>query len=108
MAAGIPIVNAGSIITCAHGGLATAIAPCYRVRVDGQSVVTIASPFGISGCVVAAQSGQSPCLTGEFTDGASRVTAGGVPLVLESSMSACEPSGSPMMVATVQSRVKAV
>lgn len=80
--------------------------PFPRVMVSGQPVVTIASPYSIAGCTMPPPTaGNGPCVTGQWMTGATRVFAGGVPVLTQAGASVCVPTGTPMQVVVVQPRV---
>ena len=47
-----PVVHLGATVTCTHAGPATPAAPFPRVLVSGQPVVTLATPYVITGCAL--------------------------------------------------------
>lgn len=99
-----PILHLGATVTCAHGGQATPTAPMPRVLVSGQPVATIAAPYAIAGCPFPPASG-GPCVTGQWVVGATRVLAGGVPLVIQTGTAICAPTGVPLLPLVAQARV---
>lgn len=101
-----PVLHLGATVLCTHAGQATPTAPCPRVTVSSQPVVTLASPYAIAGCGLTG-TGTPPCVTGQFVMGASRVMAAGAPVVTMASQSVCVPTGSPMLPLTAQTRVLA-
>ena len=100
-----PILHLGATILCSHGGQATPVSPFPRVTVGGQPVVTVASPFIVAGCPFVTPGGNGPCVTANFVTAAARVTAGGVPVLLQDGVSVCTPTGTPLIPAVVQPRV---
>ena len=101
-----PILHLGATVLCNHAGQATPTAPSPRVSVSGQPVITLASPYAIAGCGLTGTP-TPPCATGQFVMGASRVMAGGAPVVTLVSQSVCIPTGTPMMPVMAQTRVLA-
>ncbi len=101
-----PIVHLGATVMCTHAGPATPTAPLPRVLVSGQPVVTLATPYVITGCALTG-SGAPPCVTGQWVVGAVRVLAGGVPLAVQTGTSIATPTGSPMLPLVVQPRALA-
>lgn len=99
------VLHAGAPVTCSHGGQATPTSPVPRVRVMNQPVATIAPPYNIAGCTFSPPAGNGPCVTGQWTMGAVRVKALGQPLALQSGVSTCVPTGTPMLPLVVQTRV---
>jgi len=47
-----------------------------------------------------------PCATAQFVTAATRVRAGGVPVLLQDSQSTCVPTGTPLNIVVTQVRVK--
>jgi hypothetical protein len=74
------------------------------VTVSGQPLVTIASPYAVTGCALTGTP-TPPCVTGQWLVGAVRVLAGGVPVALLSGGSTCIPTGTPLLTLTAQLRV---
>lgn len=103
------LLHLGATVMCSHGGQATPTAPFARVMLSGQPVTTLAAPYAIAGCSMPPPSaGNGPCVTGQWLVGATRVFAGGQPVLLQSSTSICAPTGTPMMVSVTQARVSGV
>lgn len=100
-----PVLHLGATILCSHGGQAMPAAPFPRVTVSGQPVVTIASPWLVAGCPFVTPGGNGPCVTASFVTAATRVLAGGAPVLLQDSVSVCAPTGTPLIAAVVQPRV---
>jgi len=99
-------VQLGATVICAHAGQATPTTPNPRVLLGGQPVVTLTSPWVIAGCALTGTSAP-PCATAQFVVGATRVLAGGVPVVVQSGTSICVPTGTPLQVLVTQLRVTA-
>ena len=100
------LVHVGAVVTCSHGGQAQPTVSCPRVLVGGQPVVTQPPPYTISGCPQPPPSaGPGPCVSGQWTVAALRVSAVGQPVVLSDSTGVCVPAGS-LTVVTTQMRVK--
>jgi hypothetical protein len=100
-----PVLHVGATVLCSHGGQATPTAPSPRVSVSAQPVATLAAPYAVAGCPFVPTAGNGPCATGQWTSGATRVLAGGVPLVLQSGSSTCVPTGTPLVPVAAQARV---
>lgn len=101
-----PILHLGATVLCLHGGQATPMSPFPRVLVGGQPVVTLASPYAIAGCAMPPPlAGNGPCVTGQWITGATRVLAGGIPVLTQAGSSVCVPTGTPMQAVVVQPRV---
>jgi hypothetical protein len=100
-----PLLHLGATVMCSHGGQATPLTPFPRVTVSGQPVVTVSSPYAIAGCGFVPSAGNGPCTTANFVTSATRVLAGGVPVLLQDSVSVCVPTGTPTIATVVQTRV---
>lgn len=100
------LVHVGATVLCAHGGQAQPTVPQPRVLVSGQPVVTLASPYVVAGCgFPPPPAANGPCLTAQFVDGATRVFALGLPVLLLDSQAICAPTGTPLMITVTQPRV---
>jgi len=101
------LLHVGATVLCAHGGQAQATSPNPRVKVGGQPVVTQAAPHTVAGCALPPPTaGNGPCVTAQWVTAAVRVTAGGVPVLLQDSQSVCVPTGTPLNIVVTQLRVK--
>ena len=101
------LLHVGATVLCSHAGQATPIVSNPRVKVGGQPVVTLPSTYTIAGCALPTPpAANGPCVTGQWITGATRVRAGGQPLLLADSQSVCVPTGTPMIVVVTQVRVK--
>lgn len=96
----------GATVLCSHAGQATPMSPFPRVRVASQPIVTLASQYAVAGCALTGTL-NPPCVTAMFTVGATRVRAGGAPVVIQGGQSTCVPTGTPLQVIVTQVRVKA-
>ncbi len=104
-----PILHLGATVLCSHGGQATPTAPNPRVLVSGQPVTTLAAPYVVAGCAFPPPpGGNGPCVTAQWITGATRVLAGGLPVLVMSSQAICAPTGTPVIVVAAQMRVSAV
>jgi hypothetical protein len=101
-----PVLHAGATVLCAHGGQATPTAPFARVAVAGQPVTTLLAPYVVAACPFPTVSG-GPCVTAQWVTGATRVLAGGAPLLVQSGQAVCVPTGVPLLPVVVQARVVA-
>ncbi|TDB87411.1 hypothetical protein E1264_14700 [Actinomadura sp. KC216] len=100
-----PIVHLGAVVTCSHGGPATPLAPSPRVLAGGQPVVTVGTPYAVTGCSLT-PSGVF-CASGHWVTGAARVLVMGVPVAVQAGSSVCVATGSPFLPMTVQPRAVA-
>lgn len=98
------LLHVNAQVQCAHAGRAMPTAPFPRVLVSGQAVVTVAAPLTVAGCPFPPNSG-GPCVTAQFTTSATRVLAGGQPVLLLDSQAICTPTGTPLVIVSTQARV---
>jgi hypothetical protein len=101
---GAPLVHLGATVLCAHAGQAVPVSPNPRVVLSGQPVTQLTTPYTVAGCPFPTASG-GPCVTAQFVMGATRVMANGIPVLLQTSMSVCAPTGTPLAIVVTQPRV---
>lgn len=101
-----PILHLGATVLCSHAGQAMPMAPFPRVLLSGQPAVTLASPYAVVGCALTGTP-NPPCVTAQFLTGATRVMAGGVPVVTMAGQSVAVPTGAPLLPLVAQTRVLA-
>jgi hypothetical protein len=99
------LVHQGATVLCLHGGTAQPVVVNPRVKVSGQQIVTQTSTYTIAGCSLASSS-PSFCASATWTSGATRVKAGGVPVVLQDSQATCIATGTGLNVVVTQTRVR--
>jgi hypothetical protein len=97
------ILHVGATVLCAHAGQAQPTVPNSRVTVGGQPTVTMSAPYTVAGCTLPPQAG-GPCVTAQWVTAATRVTSGGVPLLLLDSQANCVPTGTPLSVTQTQTK----
>lgn len=101
------LLHQGATVLCSHGGQAQPTVPVPRVKVSGQPVVTQSAPFVVAGCTFPPPpAANGPCVTAQWITGAIRVKAMGQPVLLQDSQALCTPTGTPLIVASTQIRVK--
>jgi hypothetical protein len=103
-----PILHMGATVMCSHGGQAMPTVPSPRVTVMGMPIATIAAPYAVAGCAFAPPVGNGPCVTGQWTVGAVRVTSEGQPVVVMTGVAICTPTGTPLLPVVAQTRVIAM
>jgi hypothetical protein len=101
-----PALHLGATVLCSHAGQAIPVAPFPRVLLSGQPIVTLTCSYTVAGCALSG-SGSPPCVTGQWVVGATRVTAGGAPVVTMASQSVCTAPGTPLVPVVAQTRVLA-
>lgn len=99
------LLHVGATVMCSHGGQAQPTVPNPRVLVSGQPVVTQAAPYVVAGCAFVPPGGNGPCVTGQWVVGATRVFAGGQPVLVQTSQAICAPTGTPLVILVTQTRV---
>lgn len=100
------LLHIGAVVICAHAGQAQPTAPNPRVKVSGQPIATQPNPYVISGCTFNVSGVLVPCVTAQWVSAATRVRAGGVPVLLQDSQAVCAPNGTPVTVISTQTRVR--
>ena len=100
------LLHVGATVMCSHAGQAQPTMPNPRVKVSGQPIVTQSCINTIAGCPFNISSVPSPCVTGQWITAATRVMAGGVPVLLQDSQSLTIPNSTPMTVVFTQTRVR--
>ena len=101
------LLDAGSTVQCMHMGKAQPTGANPRVKVGGQPIVTQMNTYTVSGCpFTPANGGNGPCVTAQWTVVATRVRAGGSPVLLQDSQAVCTPTGAGLQVMMTQMRVK--
>ena len=101
------LLHLGATVFCQHAGQATPTTPDPRVRLGGQPVVTQPYPYTVAGCGLAG-TGNPPCITAQWVTAATRVRAGGMAVLLQDSQAVCAPSGTGLIVAVTQTRVRGI
>ena len=100
------LLHAGATVMCLHGGQAQPASPFPRVKVNGQPVTVQTTTYQVAGCAFVPPAGNGPCVTASWVVAAARVRAGGAPVLLQDSTAVCAPTGTGVVVAAVQPRVK--
>lgn len=109
------VFHVGGSAMCPHGGQLSTVPGNPRVTVGGQPVATMNDQYPIAGCPFQVPIGTGtkpqPCVTAQWLVPAMRVTAGGSPLILQSSSGLCKSAeqipGGPPSVTVTQVRVSA-
>ena len=105
------ILTTATAASCPHGGQASFTAGQSAVTVDGSAALVATDTTKIAGCSFTIGNTPSPCTTVQWQNPATRVTAGGTPVLLDTSTGLClsaasAPQGT-LQVSSVQSRVTA-
>jgi hypothetical protein len=102
------ILHQGATVLCLHAGQAQPTTPNPRVKVSGQPVTTQTPPYSVAGCTFNVSGVPSPCVTAQWLTAATRVKAGGLPVLLKDSQAICAPNGTGVNILLTQVRVKAI
>jgi hypothetical protein len=101
------LLHVGATVICMHAGQAQPMASNPRVKVGGQPVVTLPNGYSVAGCTLPPPpNGNGPCVTAQWVVAATRVRAGGTPVLLQDSTAICTPTGTGLNVVATQMRVK--
>jgi hypothetical protein len=100
-----PILHVGATFTCLHGGPALVVPGNPRVLVSGMPVATMSDQFPVTGCLFNVSGSPHPCVRIQWTVPATRVFAGGAPVLLQTSVGLgvaadLAPQGPPVVIAT--------
>ena len=99
------VLHAGASVLCAHNGSASPTVPSPRVRVGGEPATTMSGPYTVAGCPFNVSGSPVPCVTAQWLIGATRITAGGMPVLLQTSVATCAPTATPLNIILTQTRV---
>jgi len=100
------LLHVGATVMCSHGGQAQATMPNPRVTVSGMPTVAVTAPFVVAGCAFPPPpAANGPCVTAQFLTASVRITSNGQPLLLQDSQALCVPTGTPLVIAALQTRV---
>jgi len=100
------LLHAGATVLCVHAGQAQPTISNPRVKVSGQPITMLSAPYTVAGCPFTVSGASSPCVTAQWVTAATRVHAGGVPVLLQDSQAVCAPNGTGVNVVVTQARVK--
>jgi hypothetical protein len=98
------LLHVGATVLCSHGGQAQAVVPNSRVLVSGQPTATVAAPWIVAGCPFVPPA-PGPCVTAQWVTGTVRVLSDGQPLVVQTGVAVCAPTGTPLLPIVMQTRV---
>lgn len=101
------LLHVGATVLCMHGGQAQPTVPYPRVTVGNQPIVTQTCPYAIAGCALPVPpAANGPCTIGQWITAATRVQAGGVPVLLQDSQAICVLPGTGLNVVSTQVRTR--
>ncbi len=101
------LLDAAATVQCQHAGQGQPTKINPRVKLGGQPAVTQTGGWSIAGCSLPPPPGANgPCVTAQWTSAATRVRAGGEPVLLQDSQAVCTPTGTALSVIAQQTRVR--
>lgn len=101
------LLHEGAEVMCLHGGDAQPVLPNPRVTVSGQPIVTQECVYMVGGCAMPPPIvGTGPCAVCTWVTAATRVTASGIPVLLQDSQAVCVLPGTGLLITVTQTRVK--
>ncbi len=101
------LLHQGATVLCLHAGQAQPASVFPRVKVSSQAIVTQPTMYTISGCTLPTPpAANGPCVTATWVTAATRVRAGGIPVLLKDSQAVCAPTGTGLNIVVMQVRVK--
>ena len=101
-----PVLHAGAVATCPHGGSLQILAASPRVTTMGMPVAVLTDQGVVAGCVFTVPAGKpQPCVSTRWIVGAARVLASGQPVLINPPVALCQsaeqiPGGPPMILST--------
>lgn len=102
------MLDTSSTVQCMHAGQAQSAGSNPRVKMGGQPIVTQTNSYTVSGCSLPPPTaGNGPCVSAQWTSAATRVKAGGTPVLTKDSQAVCAPTGTGLNILNTQMRVKA-
>jgi hypothetical protein len=100
------LLHVGTTVLCSHGGQALPVVPNPRVLVSGQPTALITAHWLVAGCPFVFPA-IGPCVTAQWVVGTVRVLSNAQPLVVQSGVAICAPTGTPLIPVVMQTRVLA-
>jgi hypothetical protein len=101
------LLHLNAQVRCLHGGQATPPVTNPRVKVMGNPIVTLPTPWTVAGCTLPPPpAANGPCATGAWITSALRVRSNKQAVLLMDSQAICAPTGTKLLVVMAQARVK--
>lgn len=101
------LLHLGATVLCMHAGQAQPVVTNPRVKVSGQPIVTQPGTYTVAGCTLPPPpAANGPCVTAQWVTAATRVRAGGTPVLLGDSQAICAPTGTGLNIVVTQTRVR--
>jgi hypothetical protein len=102
------LMQQGATVLCIHGGQAMPAVPNPSITLEGMPSSVISAPWLVAGCPGIPPAFIPPCVTAQWVVGTMRVTSNGQPLVIQSGVAICAPTGTPLLPLVAQTRVTAI
>lgn len=99
------LLHLNATVQCSHGGIATPTAPNPKVLVSGMPITTMPRQYVIAGCPFNVGVTLVPCVTAQWITSATKVLAGGEPVLLLDSQAITAPNGVPLLITSTQQKV---
>ncbi len=105
-----PVLHPGTVATCPHGATLSIIAANSRVLVGGMPAAVVTDQGPVAGCpFTVPPSKPQPCVTTRWISAATRVFAGGAPVLINPCVALClsaeQIPGGPPIITNSQTRV---
>lgn len=84
-----PLLTTNSNIKCLHGGTADLSSTHSKLSVDGYPVLMETDIHPVKNCIHSVGSISSPCINVKWSQGATKLSIGGIPVLLKSSAGDC-------------------
>jgi hypothetical protein len=105
------VLTSTSTVQCPHGGMASVSPSQTAVKADGAPVLTENDVHTVVGCSFNVSSSPNPCVTIAWSAGAQKVSVGGSPALIRSSVGQCKSGAGAVqgmaVIANTQTKVKA-
>ena len=100
------LLHENASVVCEHtSGQARPTVTNKKVKVSENEIVTLSSPYSISGCTNPNEAG-GQCATATWMSPATRVKASGMAVLFENSQATCAPTSTGLTIVSLQQRVK--
>ena len=83
---GSPVITTQTPVNCGHAGVATHIPTQVRVRAGGSPVAVASDQHAVAGCSLTSVPGAVPCVVLAWTVPGTRVRAGSIPVLVQTSI----------------------
>lgn len=84
-----PLMHANAVALCPHAGQVTSLVVNQRVRVSGQTVLTLQDTSAVLVCALSTSGSTHFCTQVKWSNPATRIKASGAPIILHDSQAEC-------------------